>query len=354
MSLRAWLHERGGLFLRRLRVRADPIQLPPPPYIELMLGARSAGRAKTTMVIDPDYPFQTYEERRAPYTDFLTGLLLPRTAIWSGDHLMIEVNALGCRGPELEPDLPVVAFFGDSTTLGVIGTAGGVHGESWTEHVHLPGYAVLNAGVEGIEMAGVRRRYESLRPRIPLACAVFFTGWHNLIYNQRTPEYWEACLQSYLSDQHRTVLCTLPTPLLPEMRERGIDELVNESPGVSLVDGYFQFWRGWDTDEWLVELIDALERYNAHVADFCARTGTPLIDLHAFMRPPSYEEAPIDFFDVCHFRPRAYPRIGAYVAGELLAVLPETPPAVTAWRAPVDLPLPEPAEDLRKNIYPVW
>ena len=67
-------------------------------------------------------------------------------------------------------------------------------------------------------MGGVRRRYESLRPRVPLACAVFLTGWHNLIYNRRTPDYWEECLQSYLSDNHATVLCTLATPLLPEMR----------------------------------------------------------------------------------------------------------------------------------------
>ena len=70
------------------------------------------------MVIDPDYPFATYEERRAPYTDFLTGFLLPRTTIWSGDHLMIEVNSLGCRGPEHRPRPARRRFFGDSTTLG--------------------------------------------------------------------------------------------------------------------------------------------------------------------------------------------------------------------------------------------
>jgi hypothetical protein len=354
LPLGAWLYERAGVLLRKLRVRADPVQLPPPPYVELMLAARSAGRAETTMRIDPDYVFGTYEERRAPYTDFLTGFLVPRTTVWSGDHLVIEVNSLGCRGPELDPDLPVVAFFGDSTTLGVIGTALGVRGESWTEHVRLPGYAVLNAGVEGIEMGGVRRRYESLRPRVPLACAVFFTGWHNLIYNERTPEYWEDCLQSYLSDDHQTVLCTLPAPLLPEMRERGIDSLLNESPEVSLVDDYFQFWRGWEPDEWLVELIDALEGFNAHVADFCSRTGTPLIDLHAFMEPPSYEEATADFFDVCHFRPRVYPRVGRYIGSELSAILPETPPSVATWRAPVERRSTEPAEDLRKHIYPVW
>jgi hypothetical protein len=351
---RAWLHERVGVLLRKLRVRADPEQLPPPPYVDLMLRARSAGRVGTTMRIDPDYEFRTYEERRALYTDFLTGFLVPRTTIWSGDHLLIEVNSLGCRGPEPEPGKPVVAFFGDSTTLGVMGTAGGIVGESWTEHVDVPGYAVLNAGVEGLQMDAAADRYASLHDRVPLACAVFYTGWHNLIYNPRSPEYWEECLRRYLAPDHTTVLCTLPTALLPEMRERGIDALVDERPEVSISDDYFHFWRGWDADEWLPELLDAIERFNAHVAAFCSRTGTPLLDLGALMRPPSYEQAPRDFFDVCHFRPRAYPRVADYVSGELRKLLPADPARAAAWRPRVEPVSAEPAEDLRRNIYPVW
>jgi hypothetical protein len=354
LPLGAWLHERAGVLLRTLRVRADPEILPPPPYVDLMLGARSAGKAESTLRIDPNYVFRSYEERRALYTDFLTGFLLPRTTIWSGDDLMIEVNSLGCRGGELEVGKPVVAFFGDSTTLGVMGTAGGLPGEMWTEQIDLPGYAVLNGGVEGLEMAHVGRRYRSLRDQVPLAGAVFYVGWHNLIYNRRTPEYWEECLQSYLSDTHATVLCTLPTPLLPEMRERGIEPLENEQAGASISDDYFHFWGEWDRTRWLVELIDAHERFNAHIEDFCTRTGTPLIDLHACFRPPSYEDATRDFFDVCHLRPRAYPKLAAFVSNELRGVLPATPPSVNGWRPQTPVVAPEPTEDLRKNIYPIW
>jgi hypothetical protein len=354
LSLRAWLHERGGVLLRRLRVRADPEQLPPPPYVELMLRARSAGHGEATLRVDADYVFRTYEERRALYTDFLTGFLLPRTTIWSGDDLMIHVNSLGCRGPELEPGEPVVACFGDSTTLGVMGTASGLRGDSWAEHVDLPGYAVLNAGVEGLELGHVARRYESLRDRVPLACAVFYTGWHNLIYNRRTPEYWEECLQRFLSKNHPSVLLTLPTPLLPEMRVRGIDPLVNETPEANIDGDYFHFWRGQDPERWLVELIDAHEVFNAHVADFCARTATPLIDLYSFMRPETYDEAPKDFFDVCHFRPRAYPKVAAFLSSELRQILPQTPPSVDGWRARAEPAAPQTGEDLRENIYPIW
>lgn len=350
----AWLHERLGVLLRMLRVRADPIILPPPPQVDLILGARSAAKAASTLHIDPDYAFHSYEERRALYTDFLTGFLLPRTTIWSGDRLMIEVNSLGCRGGEIEQDKPVIGFFGDSTTLGVMGTAEGLVSETWTERLDLPSYAVLNAGVEGIEMGRVGRRYRSLRNRVPLVCAVFYTGWHNLIYNQRTPDYWEECLQSYLSPTHKTVLCTLPTPLLPEMRERGIEELENEHPDATISDRYFHFWGDWDRTRWLVELIDAHERFNGHLADFCVRTGTPLIDLDALFRPPSYEEATRDFFDVCHLRPHAYPKLAAFVSDELRAILPVPPPSVNGWRPQTEVVEPEPAEDLRRNIYPVW
>jgi hypothetical protein len=350
----AWLRERVGVALRKLRIRADPVQLPPPPYVDLMLRARSAGRVETTMRIDGDYVFSTYEERRALYTDFLTGFLVPRTTIWSGDHLVIDVNALGCRGPEPTPGLPAVAFLGDSTTLGVMGTEGGIRGESWTEHVDLPGYAVLNAGVEGLQMHDARRRYELLRERVPLACAVFYTGWHNLIYNPRTPDYWEECLQSYRSPEHATVVCTLPSALLPEMRSRGIAELVDERPEASIADDYFHFWRGWDPDEWLPELLDALERFNAHVVDFCARTATPLLDLARLLRPPAYERASEDFFDVCHFRPRAYPKVAAHVSAALRELLEAGPAPVAAPRPRAGEPAAEPAEDLRRNIYPVW
>ena len=254
-----------------------------------MLAARSAGKAGNALRVDADYAFRTYEERRALYTDFLTGFLLPRTQVWSGDDLMIEINSLGCRGPELERGVPVVAFFGDSTTLGVMGTAAGSRATAGRRTSTCPDTRSSTPGSRDSRWAVSGAATSRCASRVPLACAVFYTGWHNLIYNQRKPEYWEECLQSYLSDDHPTVLCTLPTPLLPEMRERGIEALVNERPEAGITDDYFHFWGGWDPDRWLVELIDAHERYNAHVADFCARTGAQLVDLYAFMRPQSYE-----------------------------------------------------------------
>lgn len=351
---RAWLRERVGVLLRKLRIRADPVELPPPPFLELTLRARSLGKADSVLRVDPDYTFASYAERRALYTDFTTGFLLPRTTICSGEDVLIRTNALGCRGDELEPGRPVVAFFGDSTTLGVIGASNGPDGDSWTEHVELDGYAVLNAGVEGLQMDSVGRRYAALRPQVPLACAVFYTGWHNLIYNRRTPDYWEENLRSYLSPGETTAICTLPSPLLPEMRKRGIRPLLNESPGAGIADDYFNFWGDWDPDDWLVELIDAHERFNDHVVDFCRRTETPLIDLRNFLYPDDYEVAARDFFDVCHVRPQLYPKVGAFVAAELRRVLPETPPSVAECQPPRAAAPVAVTEDIRRNIYPIW
>jgi hypothetical protein len=353
LSLRAWLHERVGVILRRLRVRADPVVLPPPPFLQMTLRARSAARAESILRLDADYAFESYAERRALYTDFLTGFLVPRTTIWSGGDLLIRTNSVGCRGDELEAGKPVIAFFGDSTTLGVIGTSHGPDGSSWTEHVDLPGYAVLNAGVEGLQMATVARRYESVLRNVPLVCAVFYTGWHNLIYNERSEEYWERCLRSYLSREHITVLCTLPSPLLPEMRRRGIIPLLNEQPEAAITDVYFNFWGEWDPSVWLEEILDAHERFNAYLLDFCRRTETPLIDLRGFMYPDDYETATREFFDICHFRPRVYSKVGSFMSDELRRILPTAPPSVDEWQPP-EAAEPEPVEDLRRNIYPIW
>jgi hypothetical protein len=204
-------------------------------------------------------------------------------------------------------------------------------------------------------MDSVARRYTALRHRVPLACAVFYTGWHNLIYNRRTPDYWEESLQSFLSPEHTTALVTLPSPLLPEMRTRGIDRLLNDDADASIEDDYFNFWGEWEHERWLPELLDAHERFNAHVTDFCRRTETPLIDLRTFMQPASYDEAARDFFDVCHFRPRVYARVAAYISDELRLILPVTPPSVEHWRAaPATPAAQEPVEDMRRNIYPIW
>ncbi len=221
---------------------------------------------------------------------------------------MIEINSLGCRGPELEPGMPVVACFGDSTTLGVMGTAAGLGGDSWTAHVDLPDTRSSTPGSRDSRWA-VSVAATRAASRVPLACAVFYTGWHNLIYNQRKPEYWGNASELPLERSSDRPLHAADTAA-PEMRTRGIAELVNERPDAGITDDYFHFWRGWDPDRWLVELIDAHERFNAHLADFCARTGAGLIDLYAFMRPQSYESAPRDFFDVCHFRPRVYAKAG--------------------------------------------
>ena len=100
--------------------------------------------------------------------------------------------------------------------------------------------------------------------------------------------------------------------------------------------------------------MDAHELFNAHVADFCTRTGTPLIDLYSFMRPESYDDAQNDFFDVCHFRPRAYAKVAAFMSSELRKILPDAPPPVDGWRARAEPPAPQATEDLRENIYQIW
>ena len=327
--------------------------------------AASTNSVRRRVDIATDASFASYADYQALYMNRDPRRLIPNTEIWRGPNLVMQVNALGCKGPDLVPGEPAIAFFGDSTTLCVAN-------ESWCKHVDVPGYQILNAGIEGIEMQTMADRYDELKGRAPIGCAVVCAGWHNLIYRRHTEKYWEKQLSRFhkliyirntekywekqlsrfLSDDHATAYWTAPSPLTEEFRERGIVALMNTAEGANIDDDYFNFLADDDPDTTLIPLIDALERFNAFVVEFSVRNSATLVDLAAFLRPARYEDATKDFFDACHMRPRAYARIGEFVGGVLRGVLPsaESAPTTAAFEAVEAVP----GEDLRQNIYPLW
>lgn len=294
--------------------------------------------------IEPDAKFRSYVEYQELYMDHASGRLIPNTEVWRGDKLEIQVNALGCKGPDLQLGRPAIAFFGDSTTMCIAN-------DGWPYHAAIAGYEVLNAGIEGMEMARMAERYEELAGLAPIACAVVCAGWHNLVYNRTDEEYWEQQLSRFLAAPV-TAYWTVPTCLTEEFRARGIGRLINTEEGADVDGDYFNFWGELDPEKTLVPLIDAVARYNAFVADFCRRHDAVLVDLHSFLAPARYEEATRDFFDVCHMRPRTYERVGEFVAGVLREALPPAPKASTT--TPAETVAATEAEDMRKNIYPLW
>ncbi|MCE9592510.1 MAG: hypothetical protein K8S99_18540 [Planctomycetes bacterium] len=324
------------------------------------------------IAIAPDRRFDSYFEWQSNYLDQMTGWLIPDTEVWVGDELRLKINSLGCKGPELKKGMPVIGYFGDSTTMGLAN-------DSWAQRVDVPGCQTLNAGIEGHNLDRVVNRYKQLRQQVDFAGVVVFSGWHNIIYNHRDEAYWRRMLDAF-DGEHLTAFCTLATCLTDECRERGLDELLNnertgteQKPGT---DGraaagkpYFNFWCDMEPSrENVVRVLDGVQRYNRFLRAYCAEKSRVLIDLHDALRPTDYDAIPRDFFDVCHFRADLYPRVGEIVRG---AIAEPMKPALAAWQArsksasrrPRSAPAVAGARDgkartlgekLRNRFYPIW
>jgi hypothetical protein len=317
-----------------------------PAYFDLLGRTRgTSARIVTRYEILRSIP--RYADYQALYLDPGSLRLVPNTEVWRGESLQFRTNWIGCAGPDPDLSLPVIAFFGDSTTMCLTTEAGG---DSWPLYAGVSGYTVVNAGIEGLSMERVADRFEDLRGEIEIACAVVYTGWHNLVYGETGEEHWESQLRRFLGE-HVTAYCTLPTCLTEEFRMRGFTPLLRRDPGLSVSDGYFNFWAALDPEDWTEPLLDALARYNTFLRAFAQRHDALLIDLHELMRPRRYEDAPNDFFDVCHLRPSAYPKLGRFVGEKLASRLPA---ASAADRRAAQRVGPRCDEDMRANIYPIW
>lgn len=299
--------------------------------------------------------FKDYMEWQALYMNHETGELLPNTEIWSANELILKINSLGCKGEELLPNVPVIGFFGDSTTFGV-------NSDSWVSHVNIPGFQTLNAGVEGYSMDRVLERYRRLSEKVNFLCVVVYVGWHNIIYNKVHEDYWRAVLDQFAGD-HVLAFCTLATCLIDECKQRGLDSLIcTDNKG-----RYFNFWGNMEPTRLNIKKVFyGVYRYNDFIKRYCSERGHILIDLYSLLLPSCYEDIPVDFFDVCHPRREAYPKIGGYVSNVLKGPLQQfielkegkSHSQVFEGIKSVDRDsrdsLKEDFEDLKNNVYPLW
>ena len=79
--------------------------------------------------------------------------------------MVMKTNRLRCNGPEIDPELPTIGFFGDSVTFGQ-------DAQSWGGEVGLSGVQVLNAAVEGMPLEYSAQRFLELKERINLSAVV--------------------------------------------------------------------------------------------------------------------------------------------------------------------------------------
>lgn len=339
----------------------------------------TTSREKNIIHIDSRHEFLSYADWQALYMNMQTGWLIPGTEIWSGPELVLKINALGCKGPELEPGVPAIAFFGDSATMGI---SQGM--DSWPARVSVQRCQPLNAAIEGHNMARVVERFGQISAQTDLAAAVFYTGWHNIIYGEHSESHWREMLDQIRGPQV-IAFCNLATCLTDECRTLGIAPLLHSEAQRSDYANYFEYNRDsydkryfnyWCNEEPSLQniaaVLDGVTRFNSFLARYCMERGATHIDLASFLKPACYDDIPRDFFDVCHVRPATYKRVGAFVAqslaGPVAAQLTQRAPSYP--RSLLDsLRMKRPIgnksaamtrtggnsdRDLRKNIYPLW
>jgi hypothetical protein len=242
------------------------------------------------------------------------GWPIPNTDIWrAGGGLLVELNSLGCIGPEVNG--PVVAFFGASETFGAAGARASYDtadvASNWPQRVSVAGAQMLNAAVLGYSMERILARYEFIRDRrVDMVGVVVYAGWHNLIYNANTEAYWGETLEKFLADDRPSAFCNICTALIPEARERGLGEII--------CGGGFTFWNDLEaTPDNIARMLDRIDDYNRFVEGFCQRHGATLIDLYSLMKPQRYEDIPVEFSDINHFRVSAFDKIARAVGNAI-------------------------------------
>lgn len=305
----------------------------------------------------------TFAQWQALYLDQSTGNLFPSSEYWMNGQLAMQVNSLGCKGPEIDSKLPTVGIFGDSGVF-----CGPI---SWVDTVSVPGYQTLNAGVEGHTMARVVENFERLNKLVNVEVAVVYTGWHNLVYGDRTPSYWRSMLDR-IRGKRLTAFCSLLTCLTEECRANGLDEfLYMDIPTRQArnLDEFFFWGEMAPTVDNINMILDAHMEYHAFLKGYCQENGAVLLDLNRIARP-IYKNISQDFMDVCHPRRETYPKISKYVEQSICKALGQAPKKEETFFSrlfsrtqkdsatnpePVSTPqeLKDPSRDTQ-NIYPLW
>ena len=240
------------------------------------------------------------------YMDMTTGWLIPNTELKINNKITYKINSLGCKGNELIEGVPVIGYFGDSGSFGDT--------DCWPDKVSVTGTQNLNASVEGHSMNWVIKQYLRLKSGgIDFVAGVFYTGWHNIIYNETTEQYWRSQLD-LIDDLDIVALCTPHCCLTEEYLERVIEDLLSDDPNSPPF--YFFGSVPW-TEENTINVYQGIRRFNKFLKSYCLEKDYIFIDLDSLLKPPSYDQIPDIYSDVCHTHYTSNEKIGAFVTNAI-------------------------------------
>ncbi len=295
------------------------------------------------IVVSPDYKFTQYTDWQKLYKDEEFNNLIRDTELYVGDELKVKINSFGCRGNDIDPSLPTILCIGDSTTF----CCSSIN-DHWPLHLGLNGIQILNAGIEGMNMENMLKRVIYLTRQINICAIICAPSWHNLIYGQSGKKFWIETWEK-IRQNKPFILLSIPTSLHEDWATKGVESLLNNSvkeDGSTIAENlsdlnsaYFNFWAAMPNDTETIRLLHtAILSYNKTAKEYCEKTNSVFVDLYTFMYPANYLASRLDFYDVCHLRPKSYRIVGTFIGNTIKSIVSKQ----------------NTQNDLRAQMYTVW
>jgi hypothetical protein len=294
--------------------------------------------AKTVHLIPPDAAI-----KRLCFDDETQTLRPNLVLVDRQGSVVFEINELGLKGAARDPSRKLAVVWGDSVVFGMR--------RSWPCLLDelAPGYQFLNGGIEGDPYDNILRRAAAFNGAHAVALNILMLGWHPwhlpsavaerssgvggrlhrikqvfrrsrhappadpLSHNsdpQPTHPRLRADLVDFLQRTPNTVLATMPTALNRNILDRDLS----------------RYFTGGDRDTVFTfagdlpysvavqrRMFEHIAERNAIVREVAQAIGLRLIDLAAAFDTEALPDFRVDFHDMLHLRPRAYPKAAAAV-----------------------------------------
>lgn len=266
---------------------------------------------KDIYVYDPAISYETFQ---AFYLDQSRRRIRPNVVILNadGESILFETNALGFKGPEIEPSKKLAVVWGDSVVF--------AHFEGWVDGIsqRFPDYQFVNGGLEGDRLENIVNRAVEKNEELAIDRNIIFPGWHSL----KNPERIYELLNHAADALPGVILCTVPTSLCEKAVSNDISEYLTEFKSINELEDIYLFWGNL---EYTIDNAKLLYKRLLIQNNICRKVAKekslPLVDLYQPFHQNDLERFREYFFDVGHPRPSAYAKFQDAFYEELKDVL---------------------------------
>lgn len=232
--------------------------------------------------------------------------LKPNVAVYRGSggdaEFLFEINSDGFKGGEIDRSRKLAAVWGDSVVWG--------EREGWVAGLNqlFPEYHFINGGIQGDPLENIAARAIEANCRMEISVNIIYPGWHS----RRRPSSVRETLDRMIDLVPNAVLCTVFTSLNRKFIARDMSHVfAAESP--------FYFFGNWPySPEAAKKIYSEITAQNDIVREVARERGAACLDLFERFYNEDMNEFKRDFYDVCHLRISAFPKVQRVLSGELL------------------------------------